>query len=266
MAHLRCDFFSDALGLNTSMTVILPQAAATQIGVNATVGEADPPTLYLLHGLSDDDTIWMRHTSIERYAAERGLAVIMPQVHRSFYADEAYGMRFWTFLSEELPATAGRFFRLSTQREDTFVAGLSMGGYGAFKWALRQPRRFGAAASLSGVLDMARRVEQDPDFFRHIYAEKPVAGTEDDVLALLDHAAERAADRGSSLAADLPRLYVACGTEDPLYADNEAFVHACWATGVEVTSDFGPGAHEWAYWDDRIQAVLAWMFAGRAET
>src|SRR3982751_6715765 len=138
MAHLRCDFYSDVLGLNTSMTVILPQAAATQIGVRSTAGPADPPTLYLLHGLSDDDTIWTRHTSIERYAAERGLAVVMPQVHRSFYADEAYGGRFWTFLSEELPSLVGTFFRISPRTEDTYVAGLSMGGYGALKWALRQ--------------------------------------------------------------------------------------------------------------------------------
>ena len=79
----------------------------------------------------------------------------MPQVHRSFYADEAHGCRFWTFLSEELPAVVASFFRVSTRREDTFVAGLSMGGYGALKWALRQPERFAAAASLSGALDVA---------------------------------------------------------------------------------------------------------------
>ena len=64
-----------------------------------------PPVLYLLHGLSDDDTIWLRRTSIERYVAPLGLAVVMPQVHRSFYADEVYGGRYWTFLSEELPAS-----------------------------------------------------------------------------------------------------------------------------------------------------------------
>ena len=249
MAHLRCDFFSDVLGLNTSMTVILPQATTTQIGVHATAGAADPPVLYLLHGLSDDDTIWMRHTSIERYAAELGLAVVMPQVHRSFYADEAYGMRFWTFLSEELPATVGRFFRLSNRREDTFVAGLSMGGYGALKWALRQPGRFAAAAGLSGVLDVAQRSSHDPAMFRRIYGDRPIAGSDDDLLALLDRAA------------DLPRLYVCCGTEDALYPGNQTFVAACAAKGIEVTTDFGPGAHEWAYWDDRIQDVLGWMFA-----
>ena len=137
------------------MTVLLPQQTATQIGMAGHHSAGSPPVLYLLHGLSDDDTIWLRRTSIERYVAPLGLAVVMPQVHRSYYTDEAYGGRYWTFLSEELPQLVDTFFRLSTDRRDTFVAGLSMGGYGAIKWALRQPHRFAAAASLSGVLDVA---------------------------------------------------------------------------------------------------------------
>lgn len=91
------------------------------------------PTLYLLHGLSDDHTIWLRRTSIERYVASMGLAVVMPAVHRSFYTDMDKGYRYWTFISEELPALARSFFPLSDKREDNFAAGLSMGGYGAFK-------------------------------------------------------------------------------------------------------------------------------------
>src|SRR4051812_23558049 len=139
MALVRCDFFSDVLGLSTSMTVVLPQATSSQIGMTGAATADDAPVLYLLHGLSDDDTIWQRRTSIERYAAPLGLAVVMPQVARSFYTDEAYGGRFWTYVSEELPALVSELFRVSTAREDTFVAGLSMGGYGALKLALRQP-------------------------------------------------------------------------------------------------------------------------------
>jgi len=255
MAHLRCDFFSDALGLSTSMTVILPQAASTQIGVHAIEGGGAPPTLYLLHGLSDDDTIWTRHTSIERYAAELGLAVIMPQVHRSFYTDEVHGNRYWTFLSEELPAIVNRFFRLSARREDTFVAGLSMGGYGALKWALRQPERFAAAASLSGALNMARiQPLDDPDsktLMGRIFGDTPVTGTDNDLLWLVGQAAENKID--------LPRLYACCGTDDWLHQDGITFRDTCQEHGVEVTANFGPGAHDWAYWDARIQDVLAWM-------
>jgi S-formylglutathione hydrolase FrmB len=159
---MRCDFYSEVLGLSTSMTVLLPQQTSSQIGMSGSAPQGDPSVLYLLHGLSDDDTIWLRRTSIERYVAPLGLAVVMPQVGRSFYADEEHGNRYWTFLSEELPRLCHEFFRLSARREDTFVAGLSMGGYGALKWALRDPGRFAAAASLSGALDVAARRSGTP--------------------------------------------------------------------------------------------------------
>ena len=242
MALIRVDFAAETLELDTSMTVVLPQD-----------GPPEPPVLYLLHGLSDDDTAWTRYTSIERYATERGLAVVMPQVHRSFYADEAYGMRFWTFLTEELPAVVQRFFRVSDRREDTFVAGLSMGGYGAFKWALRRPHRFAAAASLSGALDAAHL--QDHDDRPHIRAlmarvfPAPVAGTDDDLFHLI-----RAADP-----ATLPRLMLRCGTEDHLARHNERFVTACAAAGVPLDAGFTPGEHEWSYWDEQIQPVLDFL-------
>ncbi|UOY02823.1 alpha/beta hydrolase [Blastococcus sp. PRF04-17] len=254
MVHARVDFFSDALSLSTSMTVLLPQRTATQIGLAGRTTDGPPPVLYLLHGLSDDDTIWVRRTSIERYVAPLGLAVVMPQVHRSFYADQAYGGRYWTFLTEELPDLVGSLFRVSQRREDTFVAGLSMGGYGAFKWALRHPDRFAAAASLSGVMDLAgrragRERPEDPRMFERIYGDRDVAGSSDDLLALLDRADP----------AGLPKMYLCCGTEDELIGDNERFRDRCATAGVPLTTDFGPGAHDWSYWDATIQDVLAWL-------
>ncbi|MFG3706216.1 alpha/beta hydrolase [Micromonospora sp. NPDC047670] len=254
MALMRCDFYSEVLGLSTSMTVLLPQQTSSQIGMSGSAPQGDPPVLYLLHGLSDDDTTWLRRTSIERYVAPLGLAVVMPQVARSFYADEEHGNRYWTFLSTELPRLCHEFFRLSARREDTFVAGLSMGGYGALKWALRDPGRFAAAASLSGALDVAARHHHptaplDAGVWHTVFGGRTVAGSDDDTLALLDRAA----------GADLPALYVACGTEDFLYEDNLTFVAAARERGVPLTVDFSPGAHDWAYWDAKIQDVLAWL-------
>jgi S-formylglutathione hydrolase FrmB len=112
--------------------------------------------LYLLHGLSDDHTAWSRYTSIGRYAEAAGLAVVMPAVHRSFYANESAGHRYWDFVSEELPEVVRTFFQVSDRSEDTFVAGLSMGGYGAVRLALTFPGRYAAAASMSGALDIVR--------------------------------------------------------------------------------------------------------------
>ncbi len=252
MALIRCDFFAETLGLSTSMTVILPQRTESQIGLTGADVPGDPPVLYLLHGLSDDDTIWLRRTAIERYVAPLGLAVVMPQVGRSFYADEEHGNRYWTFLREELPQLCHGFFRLSARREDTFVAGLSMGGYGAVKWALREPDRFAAVASLSGALDLAFRAEHptrpiDPRVWHTAFGDRPVRGTDDDLLTLLDSAAAA------------PPLYVACGTEDFLYEDNVRFVERARSVGLPLTVDFSPGEHDWAYWDAKIADVLAWL-------
>ena len=254
MAHLRCDFFSEVLALNTSMTVILPQPVGTQTGMTHRTGTEPPPVLYLLHGLSDDDTTWSRRTSIERYVQPLGLAVVMPQVHRSLYVDEAYGGRYWTFLSEELPALVASLFRVSTRPEDTFVAGHSMGGYGALRWVLRQPERFAAAASLSGGVNVAglrtgRVRPADPRLVDRVFGSAELAGSEHDLFALLDR----------TPAADLPPLYLCCGTEDPVYPDNRAFETACARAEISLTTRFGPGAHDWAYWDTEIQHVLSWL-------
>jgi S-formylglutathione hydrolase FrmB len=231
------------------MTVVLPQETRTQIGLTGARADGDVPVLYLLHGLSDDHTIWQRRTSVERYAAPLGIAVVMPAVHRSFYADERHGHRYWTFLSSELPQVVSSFFRVSEQRERTYVAGLSMGGYGALKWALREPGRFAGAASMSGALDLAG-MSQDPGLaplFERVFGDE--IGPQDDVFSLL-----RAGD-----VSRLPPLHVSCGTQDELLAANERFIREATDVGADVTVDLRPGDHEWEFWDVEIQKVLAWL-------
>jgi S-formylglutathione hydrolase FrmB len=245
MALIQCDFFSETLQLSTSMNVILPQPA-----------QARYPVLYLLHGLSDDHTTWLRRTSIERYVDPLGLAVVMPAVHRSFYADMAHGNRYWTFVSHELPALARGFFPVSRKREDTFVAGLSMGGYGTFKLALSFPQRFAAAASLSGALDQAGDMREMEPTWRaeteDIYGDLgKFAGSPNDVMHLARRLAKSTGPK--------PRLYQCCGTEDFLYDQNLRFRDQAIALGLDLTYEEGPGEHEWDYWDRMIQRVLAWL-------
>lgn len=138
MAFLQVQFFSDTLQVASTVNVILPEPNQG-IGLSAARTGELPKVLYLLHGYSDDHSIWMRRTSVERYAAEHNLAVIMPAVNHSFYVNEYQGERYGDYVSEELPCTMQRFFRLSDRPEDTFVAGLSMGGYGAMRLALSIP-------------------------------------------------------------------------------------------------------------------------------
>lgn len=253
MAFMDCHFFSDSLGVSASMYVILPQAARNQIGMAATRREGKHPTLYLLHGLSDDHTIWMRRTSIERYASALGLAVVMPAVNRSFYTDMPNGHRYWEFVSQELPVLAQSFFPLSGKREDNFVAGLSMGGYGAMKLGLACHQRFAAAASLSGVLDVRWALERHPDNeFRWLLGEAAdIAGTKADLFWLAEELVRSGKEQ--------PKLYQCCGTEDFLYQDNIRFRDHCRSLGLELTYEEEPGAHEWGFWDRKIQTVLKWL-------
>lgn len=256
MALIQCDFFSETIGLCSSITVILPQPTRGQIGMAGSARGAKHPTLWLLHGLSDDHTIWLRRTSIERYVSPLGLAVVMPAVHRSFYTDMAQGYRYWTYISEELPELARSFFPLSDAREDNFVAGLSMGGYGAFKLALRCPDRFAAAASLSGALDIVRTVhspgEEWQDEMRRVFGDlDQLAGSDNDLFHLARQVAAREGPK--------PKLYQCCGTGDFLYEDNLRFRALARELNLDLTYEEGPGEHEWGYWDRQIQRVLAWL-------
>jgi len=256
MALIHCDFYSDVLGLSVSMDAIIPQETRSQIGMKGAGGAGPHPTLYLLHGMSDDHTIWQRRTSIERYVAPMGLAVMMPAVHRSFYCDMVRGYKYWTFVSEELPELCRGFFRLSEAREENFVAGLSMGGYGAMKLGLRCPEKFAAAASLSGAVDRFRNVDGMDEARRleweNVFGDlTKVAGGDNDLFHLAEELASSGAPR--------PKLYQCCGTEDFLYEGNLRFRDHVRELGYDLTYEEGPGEHEWGFWDKMIQNVLAWL-------
>lgn len=227
------------------MNVILPQELNR---------DRKYPVLYLLHGLSDNHTIWTRRTSIERYADQYGIAVVMPEVHRSFYADMKQGLKYWTYISEELPQLVRSFFPISERREDNFVAGLSMGGYGAFKVGLNHPDRYAAAASLSGALDVG--YWNHPEVFgeqeyRMVFGDpSECRGSVNDLF----HQASLLAESGKEL-----KLYQCCGTEDFLYEQNQQFLSHAKSLGLDITYEEEPGGHTWDYWDMKIQHVLSWL-------
>lgn len=253
MSLITVNFRSEVLQLNVAVNVILPQPPVGTRGF-----ERKLPVLWLLHGLSDDHTIWVRRTSIERYVEGRGLAVVMPGVDRSFYADMVRGNRYWTYVSEELPILMRAYFPLSARREDNFAAGLSMGGYGAFKLALSHPSRFAAAASLSGAL---QRFSGNPpaDAPKQWLAELEnmfgdlgkFTGSSNDVYHLAEKVARNSGPR--------PKLYAVCGTEDFLYQDNLRFKAHAAQIGLPLTYEEAPGEHEWGFWDRYIQRVLDWL-------
>ncbi len=239
MAFFNCYYKSAVLGQDVCFNAVIPEDCADNI-----------KTVYLLHGLSDNHTAWERRSSVERYAQNSHVALIMPNVDRSFYTDMKFGRNFYTFVTQELVDYTRKVFRLSKKRDDTFVAGLSMGGYGAFKIALRESETFSAAASLSGVLDISSHAKPTGDRKSDAYLAfgegDTLEGTDESVITLVKNFS----------GTHKPRLYQACGTEDFLYNDNKKFREVIADKGFEHVYEEGPGAHEWNFWDKYIERAI----------
>ena len=258
MALLHVDFFSDVLGMCTAMDVILPEKTCGQIGMEGRGAEGKCPTLYLLHGMSDDHTIWQRRTSIERYAAPLGLAVVMPAAHLSSYANMAHGLRFYDYIAKELPEKMRYFFPLSDKREDNFIAGLSMGGEGCMKIGLANPNNYAAIGCLSaGASNRRAAVEQSEAGKRRrfmVYGDRNLEGTEEDPFGN----ARKIVAEGLPA----PRIYHSTGASDFLLENAHAtrdFFQSIPGNPFDYTYEEDPGAHTWEYWDEHIQHFLKFI-------
>lgn len=252
MAFINLNFYSQTLGMQAEACVILPQRETKgEIGIEGKREEKAYKCLYLLHGLSDDHTIWMRRTSIERYASKYGICVVMPCGGRSFYTDMKYGAKYFTYITEELPCVIGEFLKVSNQREDTYIAGLSMGGYGALKVALRRPDLYCAAAGLSSVADINAVKDRFEECLIPIFGEDLQIPAEEDLFALAEK---------TNVNPLKPRIFMGVGTEDALYGSNLRLKEAFEKLDYEFTYRESVGAHKWEFWDEYIQYVLEWMF------
>ncbi len=275
MALMTVNFFSAALARTVTINVILPAdkqmnaliADATGQPCKPNVPEGGFKTLYLLHGVFGNYTDWVSGTRIQRWAEEKDLAVVMPSGDNMSYIDQpAAHDNYGRFIGEELVAITRAMFPLSTKREDTFIGGLSMGGYGAFRNGLKYADTFGYIASLSGaflVEGMDERTDDDPMFINRrsfaqaVYGDlSKVVGSDKDPSWL----AEQLAASGK----ELPQVYMACGTEDFLYAANQETLKRLKACGFDVTYEEGPGGHEWDFWDTYIKHVVDWLPLGEA--
>ncbi len=253
MAFIQCDFYSEILGTRTSLNAVIPLRDES--------GQEPPrempeqyPVLFLLHGLHSNYTAWSRYSSVERYANEKGLAVVMPDAGRSFYTNMRYGYRYFDFFSQELPEVANRLFPLSRDRSQRFIAGLSMGGYGAFKLALSHPEQYAAAASLSGTLSLTQIEDPDsllPEWPIIFGDNSKIEHSEDDLLYLAKRYYQQK---------QFPlRLFQCCGTEDFLYQSNQHFLKNGKELGLDLHYEESPGGHEWQYWDEQMKRVIEWL-------
>ena len=253
MAFITIEFLSEVLGRQTSIDVIIPQKRTNgEIGIKNNAKAEKYKTLLLLHGLSDNSRIWMRRTCIDRYATEKGVAVVMPSGDRSFYTNMHNGDKFADFIGKEVLAVVREYLPLSEKREDTFVAGNSMGGYGAMKMALKFPETFSAAAGLSSVADVKKFMEERyPALGAQIFGEGKEVPDGEDLFALTT------ANESNPLR---PRLYMIEGLGDFMLEENRRLAAHIKTLDYDFTYEEYEGVHDWAFWDTYIQKVLNWMF------
>lgn len=248
MAYIKISFQSQLLHRPASLAVLLPDGAKP-------VG-----TLYLLHGYSDGHESFIRNSALARYCSGIPVAVIMPEAQSSFYLNTAYGQQYWTHISEEVPRVLRYWLRLDVPRACSFVGGISMGGYGAAKFALQQPDRFSEAYLLSPVTDIAGVVQHgfdrsadslapDPDEMRldAVVGGRNPLDTSDDLYFLLDRAC----------ASELPKFRIYTGSEDFLFDEIQRFVCALRMKGVDSALEIARGAHLWSTWEPFLSDMVA---------
>lgn len=249
MALINLKFFSESLGMQSEVYVVMPQKSTKgEIGVNkeSNTSEDKYKCLYLLHGLSDDQSIWLRRTSIERYADLHGICVVMPCVHKSFYLNMPCNLNYYDYISNELPRVICQFFNVSEKREDNFIAGNSMGGYGAIKIALKNSDKFCAAVGLSLVSDIERI-----DF--KFITDNIFTGKTPDDEDLFKLFPKHNNDENK------PRISIITGTGDYMLDDARRLDSLVKTLDYDYSYKECEGVHDWDFWDKYIQDAIIWM-------
>lgn len=268
MALIRVDYFSPALMRTVTVNAILP----TDKMLFGGAGPQQPKkykTLYLLHGIFGNYTDWVTGTRIQAWAQDKDLVVIMPSGENKFYVDNPKaGDMFGKFIGEELVEFTRRTFPLSDKREDTFIGGLSMGGYGAMRNGLKYHDTFGAICAFSSafILEGVYASEYQEGgwtmnnryYYESIFGDiDKLPGSDMDYNAL----AKAVAEKGTNI----PKIYMACGTEDFLIEANNKFSEYLTELGIEHTYETAPGIHNWVFWDTFIAKALEWLPLDDAE-
>lgn len=257
---LRGHVFSKTLQMETGISVFVPNKA-----------EAGRPynVAYLLHGMCGRAGDWLDYTMLPVFGRDAGTIFVMPEVARSFYADQTFGLKYFTYVAEELPLICAETFNIAAGPEHTAVIGASMGGYGALRLALAHPDRFGWAAALAPAclyLDEGIvALRADPEQAKALYGEQLIT----DLAAVFgpgfawdDSYGVRALAGAALNAAARPKLYVACGSEDPMMTgDCRRFRADMAGLGYPMTYEEWPGGHDWAFFNQGLEKALAFCFA-----
>lgn len=251
MAIFRGNIYSKTLDLETGVTVVLPQDQRSG------VYRGKMKTLYLLHGLSRNNSTWVDRSTLVEDASIYNVAVVMPEAGRNFYTDNPYGCDYEHYIAEELPELCEKMFGFSSDREDRYIGGLSMGGYGSVMITLKYPHKFAGCAAFSAVSDMERLTgEQLPARRKResvaIFGQTPEQWQEHDIYRLIEHYDDHGVAK--------PKFAVWCGTQDHLMDDNIALRDALKAKGFSVDYRTWEGDHDWKFWTPATKLILETWF------
>jgi S-formylglutathione hydrolase FrmB len=252
MALLQVNYLSKALFRTVPLHVILP-VDRFDADSDSYLNENGKSykTLYLLHGLLGNYTDWVSQTRIQRWAEEKNLAVVMPSGDNAFYFKSRTPWNdYGSFIGEELVEVTRRMFPLSTKREDTYLAGLSMGGFGALRNAMVYSDTFSCVAGLSSAVHIFDDLAEEGN--NGMFDNKQKA-------ALTDKNPRVAVEEMLSSNRPAPKVYMSCGTKDDLMPANIAFRDFLKEKGLDVTWDEEDYGHDWEFWDSQIRKVLDWL-------
>lgn len=256
---LRGNIFSKTLEMETGLTVVAPNEYREDGGYKV---------VYLLHGLCGNNASWTDYSMLAAYAAKGSTVYVLPEVARSFYADMKQGFRYFTYVTDELPAICRSLFNISSAREDTGVAGCSMGGYGALRCALSRPEAYGMCAAFSssclflreGMEEMrakgmgpdilAKYGPQLPTDFACAFGRDLEWSPEIDLLAL----AGKAKEKGT-----MPKLYAACGDSDFFRPDNAKFAGEMRQLGFNLAYEEWEGGHSFFFFDQALKKAVEYF-------
>jgi len=262
MAVLTCDYYSLARKGFVSMAVILP-IERLPVGHDPAIYTAGAyPAIYLLHGYSGNRNDWLFRSRIEEWAQKYGYAVVMPDGANRFYLDnDETGELYGAFIGEELVDVTRRMFPLSHKREDTAIAGMSMGGYGAIRNGLKYNEIFGSIIAFSSALITDEVAAMRPGvgngmapygYYRHTFGDLGKLRESDKDPK---HLAKICKDSNSHI----PRLFMACGSEDFLYDRNVDYHEYLETIGYSHEWRVEKGGHDFDFWNKAMLAALEWL-------
>lgn len=238
MAILKCTFRSMMLMNDTCFNMLLPDKRLRP-----------PKVLYLLHGYQQHFGSWLEQSSVARYVNGKNIAVVMPDGGRSFYSDMVMtGEHYYSYITKELPRFIRVQFGLDPTREETLIAGLSMGGYGALKIGMGNPGVFSCVGAFSPACDIDKIVNENRPLATAICGNVDVKGSEHDLYKLATDMCK----------AELrPEIYHYCGESDFMIKENREFSNFMKSLPVKYSYHEEPGAHEWPLWDKWLSDFIS---------